>query len=87
MRVVVGGEDMTLQDVVALAPLTFSSLLGLNMLFFCAFLFGTGGDKKLEKRCVCLFGQRVFHVLFFELVCVWHTCCVCAHQVLYWLLG
>lgn len=32
--------------------MTFSSLLGLNLLFFCAFLFGTGGDKKLEKRYV-----------------------------------
>jgi hypothetical protein len=42
--------DLSLQDVVALAPVTFSSLLGLNLLFFCAFLFGSGGNKKLEKK-------------------------------------
>eukprot|EP00038_Savillea_parva_P026397 m.53810 g.53810 ORF g.53810 m.53810 type:complete len:1703 (+) comp7487_c0_seq1:270-5378(+) len=42
--------ELPLQDVVAMAPITFSSLLGLNLLFFCGFLFGSGGDKKLEKR-------------------------------------
>jgi len=46
-----GLEDLTLQEVVALAPVTFSSLLGLNLLLFAAFLFGGGGsDKTLEKR-------------------------------------
>lgn len=41
---------LSLQEIVALAPITFSSLLGLNLMLFCAFLFGSGTDKKLEKR-------------------------------------